>query len=233
VARSIFVGDVHGCADELNDLLEALALTSSDRVTFVGDLVTRGPAGRGVLAIMRRIGAASVVGNHELRLLEARRARARGESGPRLGPGHEQLLTTFDDADWALLESLPSHLSFPEHDVCVVHAGVVPGRPLEKHDLWLLTHLRTIDGTGNPSDRWHGRLWGELYEGPPHVVFGHNARAALQLHPWATGIDTACVYGGSLTALVLESGQRPPPPADRPMALVSVPARAAYYRGGT
>jgi hypothetical protein len=67
-----------------------------------------------------------------------------------------------------------------------------------------------------------------LYQGPPHIVFGHNARQVPQLHLDATGIDTACVYGGALTALVLPAGTEPPRLADRRDALVSVRARRVY-----
>jgi len=49
MARSIFIGDVHSCAAELAELLSAVAVTDSDRVFFVGDLLTRGPDARGVL----------------------------------------------------------------------------------------------------------------------------------------------------------------------------------------
>ena len=58
--------------------------------------------------------------------------------------------------------------------------------------------MRTVDSRGRWSDEPDaGPLWGTVYVGPPHVIFGHNANTKPQLHPWATGIDTACVYGGA------------------------------------
>ena len=62
------------------------------------------------------------------------------------------------------------------------------------------------------------------------MIFGHNARPDPQLHLWATGIDTGCVYGGRLTAMVLPDGAAPPPPDERGDVLVSVPARRAYIK---
>jgi hypothetical protein len=103
----------------------------------------------------------------------------------------------------------------------------VPGVPFERQDPYLLTHLRSIADDGTPSVKW-GIPWGKTYVGPPHVAFGHNARKHPQLHPDATGLDTGCVYGGALTALVLERGHALPPPEERYDVLVSVQARRAY-----
>jgi hypothetical protein len=73
-------------------------------------------------------------------------------------------------------------------------------------------------------------LWGAAYAGPPHVVFGHNAAPGLQLHPWATGLDTGCVYGGRLTAMILAPGQRAPRTLHlRRRLLFSEPARRIWY----
>ena len=232
MGRTVWIGDVHGCADELEELLATLSVTEDDRVVFVGDLVARGPDSRRVLRVARELRALAVRGNHEHRMLVAHGALTRGERGPRLGPAHQRLLSELTDEDWAQLEALPLSLELPEHQVRVVHAGVVPGVPFEQQQPWTLLHVRSLTALGAASDRYAPVSWAERYVGPPHVIFGHNAQAGLQLSPFATGLDTGCVYGGALTALVLERAQVPPPASERRDVLVSVPARQRYVDYG-
>lgn len=224
---TIIIGDVHGCAAELAELLERVGPSQADELCFVGDLVARGPDSRGVLRMVRELGARAVRGNHEERLLAARAARRKGEQGPRLGASHLSVFEALTEEDWAQLESLPLKIDLDQHSLSIVHAGVVPGVSWENQDPRMVTHLRSIGDDGTPSDR-HGRLWGSLYQGPPHIVFGHNARLDVQLHAYATGLDTGCVYGGKLTALVLPAGSAVPPVESRRDALVQVSARAQH-----
>ncbi len=232
VGRTVFIGDVHGCAAELSELLDALAFSETDRLVFVGDLIARGPDSPGVLRIFRQTRAIGVLGNHEERLLEVREARNAGRRGPRLGPAHYRLSHQLDDGDWDLLSALPRHLEFSEHNVRVVHAGVDPELPFERQDPWTLTHIRTLSAQGAPSDRAGGLPWASLYKEGPHIVFGHNSRLSLQMAACATGLDTACVYGGKLSSLVLERGQPVPSDlAERRNHIVSVRARRQYYAG--
>lgn len=232
VGRTVWIGDVHGCADELEELLAAIGVTVDDTIVFVGDLVARGPDSRRVLRIARELGARAVRGNHEQRILAAYAAIQRGERGPRLGPAHQKLLTELGEEEWAQLEALPLFLEYPEHGVRVVHAGVAPGVPFEQQQAWTLLHVRSLTALGAPSDRYSPVSWAESYEGPPHIVFGHNAQAGLQLHVHATGLDTGCVYGGELTALVLQAEQAVPPVEQRRELLVSVRARRRYVDYG-
>ena len=225
--RTLFIGDVHSCADELSDLVELAALTRDDRVVFTGDLLSRGPKPHQVLELFRQLGGRAPVGNHEHRLLKARRARSAGEKEPKLSASHQAIVSELLPADWELLEALPLLVDVPEHDVVVAHAGIDPKLPLTEQDPWVLMHVRSIDPDGKPSEKW-GELWGTLYQGPKHIVFGHNARKHPQLHPFATGLDTGCVYGGRLTGMLLPEGVSPPAVADRGDCLISVPARAAY-----
>jgi hypothetical protein len=133
-------------------------------------------------------------------------------------------------ADFAMLQALPLWLDFPDHEVRVVHAGVAPGVSIERQDPQTLMTVRSVIHGGEPSAKRGERLWGAAYSGPPHVVFGHNARTTPQLHGWATGLDTACVYGGRLTAMVLPDSAKVPPVEARMDVLVSVPARKAYVK---
>lgn len=224
--RTILVGDVHGCADELDALLERVAVAPADRLVFVGDLVVRGPYPQRVLATLRALGASAVRGNHEDRLL---RLRSRGLSDA-LPTELARTAELFDEDDWRFLAALPLWLALPENGLVVVHAGLVPGVAIEAQEPRHLLHLRCIDAHGRPSERRDdGTPWGALYVGPPHVVFGHNALPEAQIHPWATGIDTGCVYGRALTALVLDQGEPvPAAAAARRARLVSEPARRAY-----
>lgn len=224
--RWVIVGDVHGCSAELDDLLDRVGISAGDGLVFVGDLVAKGPRSREVMKRARELGAQVALGNHEERVLEARRARRAGRPLPKLDKTHAALLDDLDAEEWAMLEALPLWLEL-EDGLRVVHAGLVPGIPMAEQDPYHLTHLRSISDAGEPSSKW-GPPWGARYRGPPHVVFGHNARKDPQLHPDATGLDTGCVYGGRLTALVLPKGKAPPAPAERADALVSVRAHEAY-----
>jgi hypothetical protein len=218
VSKTVVIGDVHGCSDELASLLHACGCGASDEIVLVGDLVAKGPDSRGVLALAREHRARAVRGNHDAHVLRYRRAVEAGRVPPPLRPSHAAVARALDESDWQVLTSLPLFLRLPAHDTIVVHAGLVPGVPLEAQDPELLMNLRTIrpDGSGSraPND---GVLWGSLWRGPELVVFGHHARAGLQQHPFAIGLDTGCVYGGRLTAYLLPERR-----------FVSVPARRAY-----
>jgi len=79
VPRTIVIGDVHGCANELTELLSKLAVVQSDRVVFVGDLVARGPDSHRMLRLVRELSTLTVRGNHKEHLLAARTATLRGK----------------------------------------------------------------------------------------------------------------------------------------------------------
>jgi hypothetical protein len=203
--RTIIVGDVHGCLDELQAVLREAGVVPGDRVALAGDLVAKGPDSRGVVQLVREMGALAVLGNHDAYSLDVWRRRQQGEiKRPR-----RWLLDTLDESAWAFLESLPLFVRLgPEREggpeVVVVHAGAVPGVPLEKQERENLLNLRSMVGGTAPTGRLLMRWpWAAVWRGPEHIVFGHDAVRGLQQYPLATGLDTGCVYGRELTALEL------------------------------
>ena len=75
--RLIAIGDIHGCHAEFAELLERLAPTKDDQLILLGDLVNRGPDSTKVIDLARAANAISLLGNHELRLLNYRRTKDR------------------------------------------------------------------------------------------------------------------------------------------------------------
>lgn len=200
MTRTIVVGDIHGCLDELSRLLEAVELTPADRLISVGDLVGKGPDGAGVVRFFREGGHEAVRGNHDDKLV----AHRRGDRTRTLPPSHEAHAEALAPADWSWLYALPYFIRLPEHDAIVVHGGLVPGVPLDDQDPALMTNLRSIRSDGSPSKRVdEGEPWAKRWPGPELVIFGHDAIRGLQRWPHAVGLDTGCVYGLELSALVL------------------------------
>lgn len=228
MGRTIIVGDVHGCVRELEDLLSYVGLSSRDRLVFVGDLIVRGPKPREVVELARRLGALAVRGNHEDRALRFRRSR--GTAGElRIGALTRRAVEALRPRDWEYLESLPLWIDLPEHRVRVVHAGVLPGVPIEQQAPRTLMYVRTLGSANEPLEVRGERRWAHAYQGEEHIVFGHNALPEPDVAPHATGVDTGVVYGGRLTAMVLRENERVPRPEDRSAVLVSVPAHRVYY----
>jgi bis(5'-nucleosyl)-tetraphosphatase (symmetrical) len=236
------VGDVHGCARELDDLLRALRFDPGrDELWAIGDLVNTGPDSAAALRLWRDVGGRGVIGNHDVyALLSASGRWPRKED--RLGalrddPEMEELL--------ALLRPLPLLVRLPAADgggpaPWLVHAGLHPrwadlaevarrtaGPPydddrLEEPDLRFGTMVRccTAEGervrfTGAPEACPEGsRPWDVFYEGDALVVHGHWGARGAYRGPRTLGLDSGCVYGGGLTAWCQEE--------DR---CVSVPSR--------
>jgi len=198
--RTLIVGDIHGCLEELRALLEEVRFGGDDRLVSVGDLVGKGPDGAGVVRMLREGGHEAVLGNHDDKLL---RWRA-GDRGRPLKDTHQRDADALSEADWAWLEALPLYLELPEHETIVVHAGLVPGVPLDAQRREDLLHMRTLrpDGTAS-SEQGDGEPWASQWDGPQRVVFGHDAIRGLQRWPRAVGLDTGCCYGGRLSGLLL------------------------------
>lgn len=222
-ARHIVIGDVHGCLRELEELLELVRPGRREALWFLGDLVDRGPDSAGVVRLVRRLGASMVLGNHDEKHVRYRRHLRRLAADPRyvvpMHPSsgflevHESL--TDAEVDWLARAPLVARLG--KHWV-LVHGGLKPGRslenPLQPLKLRYL-HRRTSrmvsleDQRLSPGDAVH---WTEKWTGPWRVIYGHHAQPDVAVRDLTFGIDTGAVYGGRLTAAILDDlapGSRP------------------------
>ena len=190
MTRTLFVGDVHSCADELQLLLEQV---QPSRVILVGDVFNKGPDPEGTWRLVQKWDCEAVMGNHDLVVLR------KADAGELRAPA--------DAIEW--VRSLP--MSIEGDGWIAVHAGLNPeGETTLKHAV----SLRRWPDDSNPENPF----WWQLYRGSSLVVYGHDAVRGVRDHrPRTLGLDSGCVYGGSLTGYVLEE--------DR---LVSVPARRVY-----
>lgn len=208
--RLVIVGDVHGCYDELQDLMTRCKYNSEDNLVLVGDLVNKGPKSREVIHLAQQEGALVVRGNHDDAVLSARERQVMGQTvKPRMA-----WITDVSPDELAYLNSLPYSLSLPDYGVLVVHAGLVPGRPLQQQrlkDIYRMRDLQEEGGEAANGTRWSGvetstdgsTPWALHWTGPEHVFFGHDAKRGLQLQDYCTGLDTGCCYGRNLTAAIL------------------------------
>jgi protein phosphatase len=232
------IGDVHGCADELEELMTRLGYRFAwqDRTpvvtppngrmaVFVGDLVDRGPRSPDVMRIaMSMVEAGSalcVVGNHDEKLkrkLDGRDVKISHGLQETL----DQLATESEDfvrGAHRWLGKLVSHYMLDGGRLVVAHAGLkeeLQGRTSGAVRGFAMYGETTgeVDEYGLPV-RWN---WAAEYKGKAKVVYGHTPVPEAR---WINGticIDTACVFGGTLTALRYPE-----------LELVSVPAKRMYY----
>lgn len=179
------IGDVQGCFDELNRLLEAIRFDpAEDRLWFCGDLVNRGPDSLGVLRFVRDLGdsAITVLGNHDLHLLAAatdtRHERTKDTLDEVLeAPDREELL------DW--LRNRPFLHHDPSKGFTLLHAGLPPQWDLSQAKA-LAKELETMlrsDNHGEFFDHMYGDkpdTWSDKLEGWDRLRFITNCLTRLR-----------------------------------------------------
>ncbi|KAB1072605.1 metallophosphoesterase family protein [Methylobacterium planeticum] len=196
------IGDIHGCADLLQRLLEQIERRGAGRarcLVFLGDYVDRGPDSARVIEILRDLGerepeaVTCLMGNHEEMMLNAYRDGLGATAWQENGGGGTLASFGIEDPedlphgvlDW--LSALPTvHEDSRRY---YVHAGFRPGRrgidPDTRSRLWIREPFLSAD-----------------YDFGKHVVHGHTPQKSGQpdVRTHRTNLDTAAVRGGALTA---------------------------------
>ncbi|MEI2742034.1 MAG: polynucleotide kinase-phosphatase [Candidatus Competibacter sp.] len=232
------IGDIHGCYDELSELLARLGYQRRDggaeptyrhpegrKAVFLGDLVDRGPNVPAVLRlVMAMVGsgdALCVAGDHDVKLVRALRGRqvkiSHGLAESLRQLEHEP--DDFRERAAAFLDERVSHYVLDGGRLVAAHAGLredLQGRGSGRVREFALYG----DTTGETDD--YGlpvrHNWAADYRGRAWVVYGHTPTPAAEWLNRTICIDTGCVFGGALTALRYPE-----------KTLISVAARSEYY----
>ena len=226
--RYVIIGDVHGCLEELDDLLAHVQYrgrNGGDRLVFAGDLLDRGPDPVGVVRRARELRAECVMGNHEEKHVRWRRWTGKVASGEAaknpMRPFDKVRLdehNALSEEDMAYIVAMPKFIRLNEGWL-VVHAGFESnGVAVETQKLNTVSRVRDVNEKGkmavNKADFFkpaEGSVpWSTRWAGPENVVYGHAvhslAKPRVDNHEdyACYGIDTGCVFGGALTALVVD-----------------------------
>lgn len=213
--QSFIIGDIHGCYDELQALLDRAGLSEGDAIIAIGDIVDRGPETPRVVEFFQNVAnVKSILGNHERKHLKSNR----GEIKPALSQViSRQQLGNHYTAALAFMQTFPLYLDLPE--ALLVHGFWEPGVPLERQRENVLTGVLSGEAYLQEKGNWP---WYDHYDGDKPLIVGHrhyrNDGEPLIVNDKVWAIDTGCVRGGRLTGLLLPS-----------FNLVSVPARENYW----
>ena len=206
--RTIVIGDTHGCFNELKDLILTLEENGeynkyTDKLIFLGDYIDRGNDSRLVISYIRTLqennsNVIALIGNHEDMLLNY----LDGKNEWWLYNGHDTTLESYvgyynkflDDVEW--MRNLP--LYHEDEHFIYVHAGIDTSKPMEeqKKEILLWTREEFIYDPKEYNKK---------------IVFGHTPTVNLNgswkpvyTETYNVDIDTGCVYGGALTALIID-----------------------------
>lgn len=234
------IGDIHGCYDELLELLARLGYKVNEsspsnyeiqhpegrRIIFLGDLVDRGPKTPQVLKLVMSMvengSALCVAGNHDIKLM--RKLAGKNVSITHgLAESLEQLESEPDEFKQAchkFIDGLISHYVLDDGKLVVAHAGLkekLQGRSSARVRDFCLYGETTgeTDDYGLPV-RYN---WAGDYRGKAMVVYGHTPVPNTEWINNTICLDTGCVFGGKLTALRYPEKE-----------LLSVPAKQMYYK---
>ena len=166
--RKLVIGDIHGCYNELLQLVEKAGINEDDEIIALGDIVDKGPDSLRVFDFFRcRRNAQVIKGNHE------HKHTLIHEGIIRPSPAQQITARQFDGADYGefvdILRGFPNYLDTAE--ALLIHGAFEPGRhiSLQKKEVLLATrrgeaYLRKL----------YPKPWYDLYDGEKPIIAAHR-----------------------------------------------------------
>ena len=245
--RKIIIGDVHGCLDELKALINQLELNSGDSLFFIGDLIDKGPDSVGVVKYVFELSkiypVVLILGNHEekfLRYMQHKIDNPKAIESMKIPPDFEILAKNLKEDEVNFLKQSYYTFNIKEQNILLLHGGITGNCMLDLSTnfqyhthtskqfkgLDLITKTRHLDISGKfvslGQENEHTQFWAETYDGKHgKVIFGHDTfmQSMPKYFPNAIGIDTGCVFGQHLMALIISNNK---------IEYISIPAKNKY-----
>ena len=241
------IGDVHGCCDELEALLQQLGYLAKTvdgdsptwgnvasahpdgrKAVFVGDLVDRGPRIVDTLRLVRNMiaggSALCVPGNHDMKLMRKLRGKdvqithGLANSLAEIDALPDEVRAGFCKELAEFLDGLVSHYVLDDGKLVVAHAGMKA--EMQGRGSGKVRDFALYGETTGETDEFGLPVrfnWAADYRGSAMVVYGHTPVPEADWLNRTVNIDTGCVFGGKLTALRYPERE-----------FVSVPAARTY-----
>jgi len=219
--RTIIYGDIHGCLEEFKELRLKVNPLDSDQEIVIGDILDRGPHSNELLKYIRKNKISSILGNHEYKYIRYKKHQdnfiKHNVKNPILLDDNKlNIFNNLSNEDFEYLQFLPLYLKIG--NLTLIHAGITNKINLldaNKKELENTLWIRMLDENQNPlslekTNQINAKFWTEYYDGSQGViVYGHNVFDDVKVDKYSIGIDTGCVYGNKLTALILNDTERP------------------------
>lgn len=219
--RIFAIGDIHGCATELEILLEIIPLDSESTVVFIGDFIDRGAYSKKVvdvvLELKRTTNVVTLMGNHEQMLISFLDDPESALAGMFIYNGGGATLASYSDKPGSYTIPKDHADFFRSLELCrqlddyiFVHAGL-PELDISKIDFEKCT-MEML---------WtRGPFLKSTFDWKAKVIHGHTPVGDVEVLPNRINLDTGCAYNGKLSAIGLPSGRTYSVPKQEDMSLV-------------
>jgi predicted phosphodiesterase len=209
--RSIFIGDIHGCYEELKKLLKKINYSpEKDRLISLGDLIHKGPKSAKVIRFFHKNNIEVIMGNHDWTFYQTLLGKNEMYNEAKkilkkLELSQEELITWF--------QSMPFYIE--GQDFIAVHGALNPSEkkfyktsPEEMlfgryYDSKSKSVLSRAKNKKEPHiSPWY-KAYPESFSQNKTIIFGHWANPEAIIYKRFRGLDTGCCYGGHLSCYIL------------------------------
>ena len=204
----VIYGDIHGCLEELEEIRKLIPKNSFE--ISVGDILDKGPYPVEALRYAKKNKIFTIMGNHEYKHIRKYWGR-----NVKLDEDQQKVYPKLKQEDFEFIESMPFFLKL--NHLTILHAGITNWIRLNNPPLNIMTlllFLRDVDENdkflplnhNNPN----AKFWADVYNGHEgFVAYGHSPFREIKKNKFSAGIDTGCVYGNKLSALIIKDTLNP------------------------